>query len=276
MQECRDWAWSPVIPGAPRFTLRGWPAQALAAARHFLGAEATARPPEGTTAVVCWRVPKGESGHPPSSSGFLWRPRGEVAALAGKVSVEVDASGNAAVVVAAADDGELLRQVIWRVLPAVLGELALAQGWLLLHAAAVGLKGSALVFPGPGGVGKTTIATAAAAAGWPVLADDLVWLRPVSDGPPPVVGLPRGGWPTPGSGLFAGALPALAVVFPALGGVGERQVRRLAARLVVRELWGAWVGLGAPGTAAARLTALSQVAERVPGFVWVRPRWPGR
>lgn len=56
----------------------------------------------------------------------------------------------------------------------------LARGDVPLHAACVEIEGRALVLSAPSQRGKTTLATAFAAAGYRVLAEDLVCLRPGS------------------------------------------------------------------------------------------------
>lgn len=60
----------------------------------------------------------------------------------------------------------------------------LARGDVPLHAAAVDVDGRALLLSGPRRFGKTTLAAAFAAAGYRVLSEDLVCIRP---GPPPAV-----------------------------------------------------------------------------------------
>jgi hypothetical protein len=65
-----------------------------------------------------------------------------------------------------------------------------ADRWVVHAAALVGPDGQAVVAVGPGGAGKSTVAAAAFAAGWPVLADDLVVIRPGAGGLE-VCGVPR-------------------------------------------------------------------------------------
>jgi hypothetical protein len=65
-------------------------------------------------------------------------------------------------------------------LAAYVAERLVEQGGLLLHASGVARDGLALAFLGPSGAGKSTVATAL--AGWQVLSDDLVALRPQGDG----------------------------------------------------------------------------------------------
>lgn len=248
--------------GGPRFALLDWPAAAAAMACSLLGEAGAER--GGPSATLRWAV--GERA--PGAAAWVWQPCGEVAGLRGAVWVEVGAGGWQATIVVRQSSPALSAQVVGRIVPAVLGELALSQGWVLLHAAAVVWRGGALAFPGRSQVGKTTIAGAAAALGWPVLADDLVWVKATGTDPPPVVGLPRGpaqrAWAAPAAALTAW-------VFPSLGGEGERAVRRLPPRLVLPALWEAWIGLGAPNTVAARFTACTRLAE-IGAFSWVRPR----
>lgn len=59
--------------------------------------------------------------------------------------------------------------------------LALSVDRPVLHASAVVLPGGALVIAGPGGTGKSTLATALAVAGHPLLADDAVALEQAGD-----------------------------------------------------------------------------------------------
>jgi hypothetical protein len=69
--------------------------------------------------------------------------------------------------------------------PALLGLFVLSEpfglilcqrGFLLLHASAVRIRGQAVIFVGPAGVGKSTTAAAFAKSGHTVLADDMVAL----------------------------------------------------------------------------------------------------
>ena len=256
------WVWSPPVVDGPRFALLNWPAAALRGARRLLGRGGADR--GGGSATLRWAA--GERA--PEAAAWVWQPCGEVAGLRGAVWVEVGAGGWQATIVVRQSSPPLIEQVVGRLVPAVLGELALPQGWVLLHAAAGVWRGGALAFPGRSQVGKTTVAGAAAALGWPVLADDLVWVKATGTDPPPVVGLPRGpaerAWAAPAAALTAW-------VFPSLGGEGERAVRRLPPRLALPALWEAWIGLGAPNTVAARLAACSRQAK-IRAFSWVRPR----
>ena len=94
-----------------------------------------------------------------------------------------------------------------------------AEGGLLVHAAGVVVDGRAFLLTGPSGAGKTTWARACAAAGLPVLSDDVVLLhadleRPCALGSPlrardfPAPG--RGRWPLAGLLLARHGTPDLA------------------------------------------------------------------
>lgn len=264
------------------FVLEGWPAPALAVADSFLrvGLEPPGnRGGDDAFPVIRWRVEANGScidGDPELSAPWEWRPRGQLSSLAAKLRVWVDSRGGVAVVAAngALSEAETL-ETVWRLFPAVMGELAAFRGWLLVHAAAVGWGAQAMVLPGEGGCGKTTVSKAAAAAGWPVLSDDLTWIRPAKGvaGAGRVVGFPRScvvaGLPRP----TVHELPLGLLVFPALAHDGRRQVRRLPATDVLRRLNECCVVLGCPATRAARFQAVSQVAARTPGFFWQRPRF---
>ena len=77
------------------------------------------------------------------------------------------------------DDPDLVAHLL---LDHVLPRLVALRGDLMLHAAgAVGPSGRAHLFLGPTGTGKSTLATALAAAGWPLLDDDGVRLVAVDD-----------------------------------------------------------------------------------------------
>lgn len=64
----------------------------------------------------------------------------------------------------------LIESPLWR--------LATHRGRLALHGAAVVIDGVAVVVRGASGAGKSSVALAADAAGWPVLAEEVVWIDP--------------------------------------------------------------------------------------------------
>ena len=62
---------------------------------------------------------------------------------------------------------------------------------LALHASAVAIEGQAVAFAGASGVGKSTIASALALRGYPLLADDVCRIESMEDGPRVAPGPPR-------------------------------------------------------------------------------------
>lgn len=64
----------------------------------------------------------------------------------------------------------------------VLGYALRRRGLLALHASAAVIDGRAVAFIGPGGAGKSTLVTACAQRGLPVVTDDILVLRETSDG----------------------------------------------------------------------------------------------
>jgi hypothetical protein len=73
-------------------------------------------------------------------------------------------------------------------LGSVLGAVMFQRGFLVLHGNAIDIGGQAMVCLGPSGTGKSTLAAAMAARGYPVLADDVV---PVDADCAAVPGFPR-------------------------------------------------------------------------------------
>jgi hypothetical protein len=98
-----------------------------------------------------------------------WHGDGLVVEFPGRASFELDRE-HVTLVADEADDPDL---VIHLFLDHVLPRVVALRGDLMLHAAgAVGPRGRAHVFVGLGGTGKSTLATALAAAGWALLDDD--------------------------------------------------------------------------------------------------------
>ncbi len=259
------------------FALSSWPKLVARLSRELLeGSSLKPRPP-GCVPRIGWRrvgtVPSechaGETG----PAGHAWHPAGELGELAGSIEVQITPGGAGAEVRAHRLSRHMYRVVVWRLLPPILGELAAHRGWVLLHAAAVGWRDQALLLPGKGGVGKTTMYTAAANSGWPVLADDLVWIHPASGASAALaVGFPRGGWDSSVPRASTRSLPAAAMVFPEIGEPGRRDIRRLGTREAWARVWENCVNLGSPETLTARFHVVSQLVATIPAFCWTRPR----
>lgn len=60
--------------------------------------------------------------------------------------------------------------------------IAEEHGWFLVHAAAIGFKGSGLLTPGAGGMGKSTLSAAATIAGADFAGDDFVAVKKIDGG----------------------------------------------------------------------------------------------
>ncbi len=110
------------------------------------------------------------------------RPGGDLVALVlpGLADFEVDLLHR--VVVAHAHpqgDPGLLPVLVAGTLVALLLSLS---GEVVLHASAVEVAGEAIAFVGGSGQGKTTVAALCCAAGYPLVADDLLVVRPEEDG----------------------------------------------------------------------------------------------
>ncbi len=93
---------------------------------------------------------------------------------------------------AIAVDGHPAPVALDHALPVALAWVLAAQDRWIVHGAGVvpPEASGALIATGPAGAGKSTTAAAALAAGWPVLADDLLVVRP-GPGAPAVTGVPR-------------------------------------------------------------------------------------
>ena len=85
-------------------------------------------------------------------------------------------------------DHRYVRRIIYtKALPVVV----LQRGAVVMHASAVVVDGRAAVFLGSRNTGKSTTAAAFHAAGYPVLADDIVGLRLDDEGPSVLPGVPQ-------------------------------------------------------------------------------------
>jgi hypothetical protein len=172
------------------------------------------------------------------------------------------------------DDAELLEH---RVVSIAAGTLLATRGDLVLHACAVQRGGSCVVFCGPSGRGKSTLALALGEAGLPVLAEDGVAIDVgAADGPlafPGARGIRRRG---PGgrraeTRLVAdpapepGAAPVAAIVL--LAERGERlRLAPFAAATATAVMTTHLVHSGGRDAIAAAFARLASLLGRVPAF----------
>lgn len=119
------------------------------------------RPAEDTTAG-CWQATANEA-------YFFWKQVGAIAVRAGSEIIFDPAPG--------VDEGTLRLLILG---PA-LGLLLLQRSHLVLHASAAAVNGSAVVFLGDAGWGKSTTAAAMFARGHGVIADDVTAVRMEKD-----------------------------------------------------------------------------------------------
>ena len=104
-------------------------------------------------------------------------------------------------------------------LGSVWGALALQRGLLPLHASAVGRDRTVHAFTGPPGAGKSTLAAALAARGYPLFTDDMLILDPASFGTQAKCYRAKADlklWPD--ASVLTGAVPGA----PVRAGVGKR------------------------------------------------------
>lgn len=173
-----------------------------------------------------------------------------------------------------------------------LAELLKQRGLYFLHAGAVQVADGALLLPGDSGAGKSTLTATLAAAGFPLLGDDSVFLDArgpdllvrsfpdeldLSDHSLELVGLEdvtrsrlagTTKWQVSvgdaGLGVGAGAVPPRLLVFPSLGAeaarVDEMSVEETVAALMPNVL------LTSSETTARHLELLAQLAGAVPAF----------
>jgi hypothetical protein len=77
--------------------------------------------------------------------------------------------------------GSPQRLDIENVVKLLMADWLIEQGGLLVHSVAVSCSGQACLFTGPSGAGKSTLGALCAAAGWQLLGDELVAVRPTGD-----------------------------------------------------------------------------------------------
>jgi hypothetical protein len=99
----------------------------------------------------------------------------------------------------------------------ILGFILRLRGHVPLHASAVEIGDRGVLFVGGPGAGKSTLAAAFAAQGYPVLSDDVVLLRQDGEGTVAFPASPRVGlWPDSARALFGSAesLPRFSATYP--------------------------------------------------------------
>ncbi len=144
-------------------------------------------------------------------------------------------------------------------------ELAMSRGWFGVHAAGVAIEGAGILLPGPSGAGKSTIFSHVHRAGYGVLSDDLMWLRPAASGPT-MYAFPRGagGGPVPGPSVDGVALRA--IVCPIIAGGVDNRLLPMTFPQVLEILidQGGFLTSGAP--AGDRFRALVRIARSHPAY----------
>jgi hypothetical protein len=149
------------------------------------------------------------------------------------------------------------------------------RGELALHAAAVGARGRAVLFAGPSGRGKSTLAFAASEGGHPVLSEDGVTVDPDDEqlriwpglrgARVAVSGKPRGFVELPAEREVREPLPLGAICL--LGERGERlEITPLGPAAAVPALVPSLVHSGEPAALARAFGLLARVLERVPAY----------
>jgi hypothetical protein len=149
------------------------------------------------------------------------------------------------------------------------------RGDLALHAAAVGARGRAVLFAGPSGRGKSTLAFAASEAGHPVLSEDGATVDPDDEqlciwpglrgARVAVSGAPRGFVELPADREAGEPLPLGAICL--LGERGERlEITPLDPAAAVPALVPSLVHSGEPAALARAFGLLARVLERAPAY----------
>lgn len=156
-------------------------------------------------------------------------------------------------------EAHVRRELVASALRVTLATLAPERGGLLVHGAAAVHDGRALVFIGPSGEGKTTLARRLRAAGWTTLCDDAALITPTTVAATPLRGKEDdarvgGSFPLRGLVFLEKGAPTLALT--------HLTAAEATARLMPRVFWYA----SAPTWEARLLATVSAIVERVPAY----------
>lgn len=164
---------------------------------------------------------------------------------------------------------EALDRFVGLALAPLLIELADAEGWLGVHAAAVAIEGRGVLLPGPSGAGKSTIFLGSHQAGQDLLSDDLVWLRedPDREGRVRIYPFPRRqpwreGVPSP----TVASAPLAAVVCPVIVDAKNSCLEPIGAGETLETLLEQSGLLGSDEATRGRFRSLARLAGSAPGY----------
>lgn len=160
---------------------------------------------------------------------------------------------------------ETLDRLAAPVLTALLFELARPHGLTGVHAAAVAPGGRGILLPGDHDVGKSTIVRHAAAAGLPVLSDDLVWVGRSQAGFR-LWAFPRGAPANPAPLPTADGVPLAAIVLPSIASRSRSELRAAGIPEVVRALAAQAGYLPGGADEPERFRTLVRVASAAPAW----------
>lgn len=163
---------------------------------------------------------------------------------------------------ALADDGELLRSAFVEAM--ALAMLTGGRGYVPVHASCVVRDGVGVILQAPAGTGKSTLAFACARRGLGLLAEDVVFARPI-DGPGGVGPLELWGMP-----WIQRLLPDAARFFPELAGRTARRQWSGEQKLEV-DLDAHAPGAGTPRAAAGPVVLLTRGAGGPTRADWLSP-----
>lgn len=157
-------------------------------------------------------------------------------------------------------DQHLLEVVAGLIAAPLLMELAVGWGWLGLHAAGVAWENRGVLLPGPSGCGKSTIFRNAAAGGFDLLSDDLIWLHEEPEGfrlwPFPR-GVPAEATPNP----TVEDVPVKAIVCPTITEIEHNRLLRITPQQTFDVIISQSGFLAGGRHAAARFKSLVRLAQ---------------